>query len=119
MIPSERIGHTSTYTTQVLRKADAQLHPECQKIWDPEILAGKVHRRQKLGCVKEKKREKSFKEKGLTIFKKVFGLAVALVGKSRALGFQRPRLNFSLLTRKKKTASIEQFKNQNYSIDSG
>jgi hypothetical protein len=86
-----------------LRKADAQLHPECQKIWDPEILAGKVHRRQKLGCVKEK-RENSFTEKGLTIFKKVFGLAVALVGKSRALGFQRPRLNFSLLTRKKKNS---------------
>jgi hypothetical protein len=59
-----------------LRKADAQLHPECQKIWDPEILAGKVHRRQKLGCVKEKKREKSFKEKGDLPFSKKYSVSL-------------------------------------------
>jgi hypothetical protein len=70
LIPSERIGHTYTHTTQVLRKADAQLHPECQKIWDPEILAGKVHRRQKLGCVKEKEKKKAIKKRATYHFQK-------------------------------------------------
>lgn len=68
LIPSERIvGQTHI---QVLRKADAaQLHPECRKIWDPEILAGKVHRRTKTGMRQRKKRE-SFKERDLPFSKK-------------------------------------------------
>lgn len=82
-------------------RSESDTHTSIEKKlthWTPIRSVRKKIKKIHVGRLQSLKSSKLKKEKkkGLTIFKKVFRFAVALVGESGAFSFQRPRLNFSL-----------------------